>query len=369
MGDRLTNPDGTTDVGVLIAGGAVRPQKLWSHSWHKARANFFPSDRRQFDDVEALIREFVLPGHAPTAPLLEADDLVVTLGSCFARELRSFLTEAGLAATRLRIPEGLNNTFAILDFVSWVATGSETGRGFRYDRLQSGEILEWVADEERESFAAAFSEAGAFVFTIGLAEVWQDRETGGVFWRGVPKEVFDADRHVFRLTTVEENAANILETIDLVRRLNGTAPIVITLSPVPLEATFRDISCLTADSVSKSVLRVAIDQVIGERMTNVYYWPSFEIVRWAGAHLSWPAYGFHDDRSRHVTRYLVGEIIDAFAEAFYSPDALALMRSRRVPPKSPASLAGRWQALGTRRKKRAEQEKRAARKARPQPSA
>jgi hypothetical protein len=153
--------------------------------------------------------------------------------------------------------------------------------------------------------------------------------------------------------------------VDLVRQVNATAPIVVTLSPVPLEATFRDISCMTADSVSKSVLRVAIDQAMGEHRPDVYYWPSFEIVRWAGAHLSWPSYGFHDDRARHVTRYSVGRIIDAFVESFYVPKAVALMRSRQTAPKSPTSLAGRWEALGERRKKRAAKEKRARR----QPSA
>jgi hypothetical protein len=361
MAGKLTNPDGTRDVGILISDSAIRPQHLWSHSWHKTAANYFPSDRRQFDDFERLIRDFILPGHTPDEPLLQADDLVVTLGSCFARELRTFLSDAGLLATRLRVPEGLNNTYAILDFIAWCVTGSETGRGFRYDRLDSGEIREWAAEDEREAFARAFADAGAFVITIGLAEVWQDRETGGVFWRGVPKEIFDADRHVFRLTTVEENADNILETIDLVRQVNATAPIVVTLSPVPLEATFRDISCMTADSVSKSVLRVAVDQVMSAGRPGVYYWPSFEIVRWAGAHVSWPAYGFHDDRSRHVTRYLVGEIIGAFAEAFYVPEAVQLMRSRRTPPKSPTSLAGRWDAIRERRVKRKAKERRAKR--------
>ena len=169
MKSKLTNPDGTKDVGFLVAETAVRPQKLWSHSWHKADARFFPADRRQFDDFDELIRDSILPGHTPAEPLLQADDLVVTLGSCFARELRSFLSEAGLLATQLRIPEGLNNTYALLDFVAWCVTGSETGRGFRYDRLESGEIEEWVADEERETFMDAFANAGAFVFTIGLA--------------------------------------------------------------------------------------------------------------------------------------------------------------------------------------------------------
>ena len=46
MKSKLTNPDGTKDVGFLVAETAVRPQKLWSHSWHKADARFFPADRR-----------------------------------------------------------------------------------------------------------------------------------------------------------------------------------------------------------------------------------------------------------------------------------------------------------------------------------
>ena len=261
---------------------------------------------------------------------------MITLGSCFARELLRFLTKAGVASKRLWIPSGLNNTYAIRDFFSWCATGEETGTGFRYDRLESGEIREWKPEAERQVYARAFAEAGAFVFTLGLAEVWEDRDTGGVFWRGVPEEIFDSGRHVFRLTTVDENAANIRRIIELVRRLNADAPIVVTLSPVPLMATFRDVSCMTADCVSKSVLRVAIDQVMTEAPRGVYYWPSFEAVRWAGDHLPWPAYGLHNRKPRDPSQRLVGEIIDAFIEAFYTPAAVAELRAKtgRSTPQS-----------------------------------
>jgi hypothetical protein len=362
MGKKLKNPDGTTDVGVLITDTAVRPKHLWSRSWHKTEASRYPTDRRTFDqDYDTLIRDYILPGHVPPGPLLDADDVVVTLGSCFARELRTFMSEAGLAATRLRIPEALTNTYAIRDFVSWVVTGAETGRGFRYDRLESGEIAEWVPPEERETFAQAFAEAGAFVFAIGLAEVWEDVETGGVFWRGVPKEMFEADRHVFRITTVDENRENILATVDLLRESNPTAPIIVSLSPVPLEATFRGMSCMTADAVSKSVLRVALDLVMAEERPNVWYWPGFEMIRWVGAHSSWPAYGFHDDRARHVTRWAVQRIIQAFGETFYTPEAVAIMRERMQPAPSPLSLTGRWHAMFERRRKRRAAERRAKR--------
>ena len=106
-----------------------------------------------------------------------------------------------------------------------------------------------------------------------------------------------------------------------------TAPIVLTLSPVPLLASYRDISCLTADCVSKSVLRVALDRVTAEDLEAVYYWPSFEIVKWIGPNLPWPAYG-EGGKSRDVNRRLITAIIDAFIETFYTPDAVSAMRAR-----------------------------------------
>ena len=60
----------------------------------------------QFDDFERLIREWILPGHTPAEPMLTADDLVVTLGSCFARELRTFLGRGRAARDHAPHPGG-----------------------------------------------------------------------------------------------------------------------------------------------------------------------------------------------------------------------------------------------------------------------
>ena len=61
------------------------------------------------------------------------------------------------------------------------------------------------------------------------------------------------------------------------------AKVLFTMSPVPLAATFRPVSCLTANSVSKSVLRAALDEMIrdNEELLNkkLFYWPSYEIVK------------------------------------------------------------------------------------------
>ena len=324
------------DVVGRLDGPAPRkdPSRAWvkggrKNAWYMPANNVYPLEQALFEqtDLRRVIREFVLPGHTPAAPILDEHSAVVTIGSCFAGELRRFLMAAGVDASRFLVPPGLNNTFAMLDFLSWCATGEQTGAGFRYERADGGQIREWTPDSKRKSYAEFFAGIGAFVFTIGLAEVWQDRETGGVFWRGIPDEIFDANRHVFRLTTVDENARNLTRMIEIIRSLNPTAPIVLTLSPVPLMATFRDISCLTADCVSKSVLRVALDQVMSTKPANVYYWPSFEIVKWIGANLPWAAYG-RKGEARAIDRPLVRQIMDEFVEAFYTPEARAIIRSR-----------------------------------------
>ncbi|MGZ6972148.1 MAG: GSCFA domain-containing protein, partial [Thermoanaerobaculia bacterium] len=75
------------------------------------------------------------------------------------------------------------------------------------------------------------------------------------------------------------------------------------------------------DAVSKSVLRVAIDSVMGRELPGVYYWPSFELVKGAGPVLDYRAY--NDPDARHVNRYLVYTIVSAFVRAFYGEEAAA----------------------------------------------
>jgi hypothetical protein len=328
---------------------ARRPGFWNRRQWYSEDTKLWPRDQWLFyGDLDKLIRDFVLTGHTPPEPLLEASDRVLTFGSCFAGELRDYLARAGFSADTFWIPEGLNNSYAIHDFISWCVTGAETGRGHRYDTDRGGKISEWTPEHTQEQVLGHLRKAGAFVFTLGLAEVWEDRASGSVFWRGVPKDVFDPDRHFFRTTTVEENEENVAATIELIRRVSG-APIVLTLSPVPLNGTFRDMSCMTADCVSKSTLRLALDGVVRRGLPGVYYWPSFEIVRWVGGHVPWPAYGFNRGDSRHVTRYLVAEIIDAFVESFYTTAAVETMHRNAgwatSFERSPRSLRARMHAF------------------------
>lgn len=281
------------------------------------RMNPYPRRMEDFDDLEALIDKYVLKGWLPPEKPFGPGSQLLTLGSCFAAELRKYLAEHEHESRLIFVPPGLNNTFALRQFIDWSLTGNASTDAYWYDEHALGGAVKWAPTQEQEAYKRVFSGAEGIVLTIGLAEVWYDRETGGVFWRGVPKQIFDENIHTCRVSTVEENAANIRTIVRLIRGQCGNIPIILTLSPVPLKATFGDTSCMTADCVSKSILRVAIDQVMGEAIEGVHYWPSFEIVKWLGCHLATPMYG-DDGNTRHVSRPTVGLILDAFMRHYFA---------------------------------------------------
>ena len=182
-----------------------------------------------------------------------------------------------------------------------------------------------------------------------------------VLWRAVPSDRYDPERHGFRATTVSENLTNLKKIVKLIRTHVPKASIVFTLSPVPLAATFRGVSCVTANATSKAVLRVAVDELMRENglgghrpraekrwkeqraaqlaavdagrkdladagkppnalfesasklkeKPGLYYWPAYEMVK----------EGFRDpymDDGRHPRPEVVKEILELFGK-YYLP--------------------------------------------------
>lgn len=61
------------------------------------------------------------------------------------------------------------------------------------------------------------------------------------------------------MTTYEENLANLNRVLELFSKNNPAGHIVLTLSPVPLRATFRDMNSMIANIASKSMRRAVND--------------------------------------------------------------------------------------------------------------
>ena len=125
-----------------------------------------------------------------------------------------------------------------------------------------------------------------------------------------------AERYAYRTTTVAENLDNLDYIYSRIRSFNVNPDLkfVITLSPVPLKASFEFDSAMYADCLSKSTLRVVAHEFI-KTHGQVLYWPSFEIVKWLGGHIG-PFYGVDDGASWHISEDLVHVITDLFIEHF-----------------------------------------------------
>jgi len=283
--------------------------------------NLFPTNQNEFEDPQRIVEKYILPGFLPPHPLFKSNSALLTMGSCFAQELRNYLSEKGMRCDWLFVPPGLNNTFALRNFIEWCITGTQSSNAYWYDEGVDGGALKWTPDAEQHYYKRVLEHIDGLVLTVGLAEVWYDTTTNGVFWRGVPKSIYNPDIHKCRMSTAEENTENLAYIIKLLHGLRPNLPVVITLSPIPLRATFEDVSCFVADCVSKSTLRVAIDNLMQNGHPNVMYWPSFEIVRWMGGHVDMSMFG-EDGNTRHVNRQTVKLILESFIRYYYAGSAL-----------------------------------------------
>lgn len=124
-----------------------------------------------------------------------------------------------------------------------------------------------------------FEELDYFVFTLGLTECWYDRATGAALpiCPGVSGGTYSEDSTGF----VNLGAADVVEDMkqflaDLAK-VNPKARVILTVSPVPLAATALNRHVATSTVYSKSVLRVAAEELVNA-FDHVAYFPSFEVI-------------------------------------------------------------------------------------------
>ena len=140
-----------------------------------------------------------------------------------------------------------------------------------------------------------FETVEVFVFTLGLTECWRSRLDGAVF--PLAPGVVAGDMSDGRYEFINFDAGQVTADLDaFVRRLstiNPSARILFTVSPVPLAATYEPRHVLAANTYSKSVLRIAAEQIV-HRHAHCDYFPSYEIIT---GHFNSGAYYGQDRRS------------------------------------------------------------------------
>ena len=151
-------------------------------------------------------------------------------------------------------------------------------------RIQpKGFVSRTEARLDREQHLAAvrraFEEMDVFVFTLGLTEAWEDVRDGAVFplAPGVAAGRYDPGIHRFRNFGAPEVIEDLNRSIEAIRARNPRVRILLTVSPVPLNATALERHVLVSTTYSKAVLRVAAEEVCAA-WPEVDYFPSYEII-------------------------------------------------------------------------------------------
>jgi hypothetical protein len=124
-----------------------------------------------------------------------------------------------------------------------------------------------------------FEKLDVLIFTLGLTEAWRSKVDGAVYpvAPGVAGVSVDSARYEFVNFRVTEVIEDLERFLALLREVNPRARMILTVSPVPLVATYEPQHALVATTYSKSVLRAAAGEVCA-RNRNCDYFPAYEIV-------------------------------------------------------------------------------------------
>ncbi len=279
-------------------------------------------------------------------PVVEArfrigrEDRVATAGSCFAQHIsrtlaaRGFnylVTEPGETARNFGVyPARFGNIYSVRQLLQLFrrayglfepvdqAWRREDGRfvdPFRPQVEPSGfaDPEEVARDRDRHLAAVRtmFEECDVFIFTLGLTEAWHSTVDGAVFplapgVAGMP----DHRDFAFHNFSVAEMVEDLTRFIADLRLVNPAVRILLTVSPVPLIATYETRHVLVSTVASKAALRVVADEIT-RREEGVDYFPSFEII--TGPHYG---YRFFASDLREVRPEGVARVMDIFARHY-----------------------------------------------------
>lgn len=308
--------------------------------WFKNGIN--PRDAHGLYACQRLRNTYLAPFVQPSFKIRRKDKLFA-MGSCFARGIEATLLKSGFdvvsaakdfdkfAITANKgTPLGFTNkytTFSMLNEITWaLAPGAKFPEESLVD-IDGGicidphinptlRAVDRAGTLERRRIITEVTrriKACRMVFmTLGLVEVWYD-SLARVYLNTTPHKKLrelHPGRYKFSVTDYVANLDN-LEKIYAVLKQFGHPDlrVIVTVSPVPLMATFSKQDVVIANTYSKSTLR-AVAQDWAARHDNVQYFPSYEIVMNSNRSAAW------EDDLRHVQGNAVRHVMDLFVKNF-----------------------------------------------------
>lgn len=304
---------------------------------------------------------------------IQRSDAISTAGSCFAQHISRYLREAGVPTLKAEAPHPLavelkGETASFQSFAARYGNiytvrqclelfkqalgiipiihdyAEQDGRVYDLMRPNAvpngfGSVAEAQADRAYHLACVRymFTQSNIFVLTLGLTECWYHAEQGHTYpvCPGTARGKYDPQLHQFRNLTHAEVVADLEQLVAHLKAVNPTLKLILTVSPVPLVATYTAQNVLVASSYSKSVLRAAAGEV-EMRHEHVAYFPSYEIISHAasyGQYLESDLREVAERGVRHVMTSFIANYLEplpgevAAAPATPAPGAEPLLRA------------------------------------------
>lgn len=289
---------------------------------------------------ENRIEPLCKPGFKPNFHL-EPGEKIFTIGSCFARNIEKALATRGFDVVTRRILSAgqtlfkhranILNNYGVPSILNELTWALDEARPFdaatnlfeiyperfvdihlpaairpasRDEVLERRNVITQITGEVRN--------CRVVVMTLGLTEVWYDRHAG-LYLNYSPRRALVAkypDRFELHVLSYSETLDYLRQIVALLKRACGADQrILLTVSPVPLTATYTGRDVLVANGLSKAVLRTAADEIIAEN-DHIDYFPSYESITLSSRDAAW------EDDQRHVEQAAIDLNISRMIEGY-----------------------------------------------------
>lgn len=288
--------------------------------WHRAVAGVYPFE---LDPVVSAPFRFTRTSAVGAA------------GSCFAQHIARVLRHRGYnylqaegagdfsaqygniytARQLLQLFDRAYNTFRPT-LHSWRRPDGQWIDPFRPRVFDGGFASEAEVEAARKDHLSAvrrmFESVEVFIFTLGLTEAWRYRGDGSVLPLppGVVGGANNTNEYEFVNFTADEVANDLTLFWKRLLSVNPDSKLILTVSPVPLVATYEHRHVLVSTTQSKARLLVAADSVVSG-LENASYFPSFEIISNPGN-----AHRYFEKDLRSVNRAGVAHVMRIFLSHF-----------------------------------------------------
>jgi len=268
------------------------------------RAIWYPDSSAPPPRRRSIYADESLP-YARVHQFITRETPIGSAGSCFATEIRSILIKEGFNyvmtepneftcaawGALYNVPSmrqlvekafGLTKTPHLVavkkHMTSDYVAGFDIVDPFRQN-VQFASLEEYEENYQRHLDAAreALLKCEVFILTLGMNELWYLKSDGSILTR----MLWDLSPALLdrRVLTVDENVIELNRMLDVWRHHNPAIKLVVTVSPVPLHATFQGdhTHVIAATCHAKSTLRVAAEEFV-QRNKDVFYFPAYETV-------------------------------------------------------------------------------------------